>query len=125
MWARDEATLECVMFSVIRASSLEQVTFSYELATREIGYNGGANNPKILYATDPTGAFIGELKEDEERSTRKGRRISVVIVTKYGDGYAYVSFYAVEKAYRGRGYGLQTFKAGMASVGKTDVTSTD
>ena len=56
------------------------------------------------------GIFIGELD---------GVIISSLCVVKFDDNLAFLGYYVVEKRFRGKGYGLAIFKAGMASLSKS------
>ena len=91
----------------VRRSSREEIkSFIFELRAKE-GWKTGKYDHVFLYDVDPTGYFIGELN---------GKPISCVAVTKYGSKFAVLSFYMVDKEYRGKGFGLKTFQAGMASL---------
>ena len=59
------------------------------------------------FAADSTGFFVGELH---------GQPISCLSVVKHTDTYAFVGNYWVEEQYRGRGFGLRTWKIAMDSL---------
>ena len=67
----------------------------------------GALDHESFFAADKTGFFVGELG---------GQAISSVSVVKYAENFAFVGQYLVNEPYRGRGFGLRTWKAGMASL---------
>ena len=67
----------------------------------------GALDHESFFAADETGFYVGELD---------GQAISSVSVVKYSDNYAFVGQYLVNEGYRGRGYGLKTWKTAMASL---------
>ena len=67
----------------------------------------GALDHESFFAADETGFYVGELD---------GQAISSVSVVKYSDDYAFVGQYLVNEEYRGRGYGLKTWKTAMASL---------
>ena len=95
-------------FSVRQMTSPEEVAYAINLE-REEGWQPGLDDAECNYAADPTGYFVGELD---------GKKISTVSVIKW-NSFAYVASYVVEKPFRGKGYGLKTFSAGLASVDKS------
>ena len=78
------------------------------LAAKE-GWRPGAHDHECFFAADPSGVFIGELGT---------KPISCILLVKFNVEYAILSSYIVEKAYRGRGYGMQTWKVAMDSLPK-------
>ena len=73
------------------------------------GWNPGINDRNCFMAADPTG-FLGGFLGDE--------LISSVSVVKYGGGFGFLGFYIVKPAYRGQGYGLKTWDAGLEYLGR-------
>ena len=71
------------------------------------GLRPGALDHVSFFAADETGHFVGELD---------GRPISCMSVVKHAQNFAYLGNYIVDEPYRGRGYGLRTWKAAMASI---------
>ena len=74
------------------------------------GWRPGLKDAELFLACDPTAAFVGELN---------GKPIATVRISKYGDSFAFVGAYLVDKAYRGKGYGLKIFNAAVSSVKPT------
>ena len=94
-------------FVVRQITSLEEAKYMVcEVALKE-GWTPGIGDHKAFFAADPSGFFIGELN---------GKKISCICAVKYGEEFAFIGLYIVDKAYRGMGYGLKTFQAAMASV---------
>jgi GNAT superfamily N-acetyltransferase len=56
-------------------------------------------------AADPDGFLVGLLGDEP---------VATISVVKYGDSFGFLGFYIVKPAYRGRGYGLQIWNAGLA-----------
>ena len=74
------------------------------------GWRPGLKDAELFLACDPTAAFVGELN---------GKPIATVRISKYGDSFAFIGAYLVDKAYRGKGYGLKIFNAAVSSVKPT------
>ena len=97
-------------YIIRNASSVEEVkTAVTQSAVDREGWSIGMDDHELLFAVDPTGIFIGELD---------GLIISSLCVVKFGDNHAFLGHNIVDKLYRGKGYGLTIFKAGMASLSK-------
>ncbi|MBW5420123.1 GNAT family N-acetyltransferase [Streptomyces sp. BG9H] len=69
------------------------------------GWNPGLGDAPSFFAQDPDGFFIGRLD---------GEPVSAVSVVNYGESYAFLGFYLVRPDQRGRGFGLATWRAGLA-----------
>ena len=69
------------------------------------GWNPGLHDAGCFHAADPDGFLIGRL-EDEP--------VAVLSVVKYGESFGFLGFFIVKPPYRGRGFGQQIWKAGMA-----------
>lgn len=74
----------------------------------EEGWNPGLADARSFFAQDPDGFFIGRVD---------GEPVSAISVVNYGDDYAFLGFYLVRPDLRGRGYGIATWKAGLAHAG--------
>ncbi|MEU9287397.1 GNAT family N-acetyltransferase [Streptomyces sp. NPDC048275] len=72
------------------------------------GWNPGQDDARTFFAQDPEGFFIGRIDTEP---------VSAVSVVNYGADYAFLGFYLVRPDLRGRGYGLTTWKAGLAHAG--------
>jgi ribosomal protein S18 acetylase RimI-like enzyme len=76
------------------------------------GWNPGAHDAVAFHACDPKGFVVGLLD---------GEPIGSISVVRYPAGFAFLGFYLVAPAWRGRGYGFQLWQAGMARVGDCNV----
>ena len=94
-------------FSVRRLTSPEEVRHIISERAAINGYRPGALDHVSYFAADKTGFFVGELD---------GKPISCISVVKFTDDNAFVGNYAVDEPYRGKGYGLLTFKAATESL---------
>ncbi|HEX9463076.1 MAG TPA: GNAT family N-acetyltransferase [Alphaproteobacteria bacterium] len=68
------------------------------------GWNPGVHDAECFYAADPDGFLLGE---------RAGTPVSCISVVTYPENFAFLGFYIVHPAFRGCGYGLKTWLAGM------------
>ena len=67
----------------------------------------GLKDAECFLACDPTSKFIGELN---------GKPVSCITMTKYGDNFAFVGNYIVNKEYRGKGYGMKLYNAAVTNL---------
>ena len=90
-----------------KANSFDDLKFLSELLEKE-EWALGQNELRYAFNSDPSGFLVGELG---------GKPISYISVVKY-DHFAFVSYFVVVESNRGKGYGRQTWEAGLASVDK-------
>ncbi|QNS03015.1 GNAT family N-acetyltransferase [Streptomyces xanthii] len=76
------------------------------------GWNPGLADTASFFAQDPRGFFLGRVD---------GEPASAVSVVNYGDAYAFLGFYLVRPDLRGRGYGIATWRTGLAHAGSRTV----
>jgi hypothetical protein len=76
------------------------------------GWNPGLHDGPCFFATDPEGFFIGELD---------GRPVSCISCVAYDDSFGFLGQYLVKPEFRGQGYGIHTWRAGMAHLGTRNV----
>ena len=88
----------------IRAMTRQEVDIAIDWAAAE-GWNPGLYDADCFYAADPNGFLIGLLGDEP---------IATVSVVKYGDSFGFLGFYIVKPEYRGKGYGIQIWNAGLA-----------
>ena len=87
----------------------EMQRFAIEPMAKE-GWRPGLKDAECFLACDLTAVFVGELN---------GKPIATVRISKYGDSFAFIGAYLVDKEYRGKGYGLKIFNAAVSSVKPT------
>lgn len=88
----------------IRTASRDDVDLMVEWAASE-GWNPGLADAEAFYSAD-TGGFL--LAETD------GQPVSCISVVRYSDRFGFLGFYICRPAYRGRGFGLAVWKAGMS-----------
>jgi hypothetical protein len=73
------------------------------------GWRPGALDYVSYFAADETGFFVGELD---------GKPISCMSVVKHAENFAFIGHFIVDNPYRGKEYGLLTWRAALASINK-------
>ncbi len=87
----------------IRTMTESDLKIAIEWAAAE-GWNPGLHDGESFFAADPNGFFIGELD---------GEPVSTLSAVKYGKLFGFIGFYIVKPKYRGKGYGIQIWNAGI------------
>jgi hypothetical protein len=75
-------------------------------------WNPGLSDADSFYYTDPEGFLIAELD---------GEPVSCVSVVRYGDNFGFLGMYLAKQEYKGRGFGLKVFRAGMEFLGDRNI----
>lgn len=87
----------------IRAMNRKEVDLAIEWAAME-GWNPGIYDGDCFYAADPNGFLVGLLNDEP---------IAVISAIRYGESFGFLGFYIVKPEYRGKGYGIQIWNAGL------------
>ncbi|MFZ4478259.1 MAG: GNAT family N-acetyltransferase [Rhodoferax sp.] len=90
----------------IRSMTRPEVDTAIAWAAAE-GWNPGLHDARAFHAADPGGFLVG-LLDDEP--------VATISAVKYGDAFGFIGFYIVQPDSRGRGLGLQIWKAGLARL---------
>ena len=94
----------------IRVMTRQEVDLAIDWAAKE-GWNPGLYDADCFYTTDQTGFLVCLLEKEP---------IAIISVVKYGTSFAFLGFYIVKPEFRGKGYGIQIWNAGMNSlIGRT------
>ena len=83
-----------------RTMTRQEIEIPIEWAAKE-GWNPGLYDGESFHAADPDGFILG-LLDDEP--------IASISAVKYGTSFGFIGFYIVKPEYRGKGYGIQTWK---------------
>nr|WP_209319120.1 GNAT family N-acetyltransferase [Pseudoalteromonas sp. Isolate6] len=83
--------------------NLTELEIAAKWALQE-GWNPGLSDAKCYYQADPNGFLIGYLGDEP---------IASISVVKYDDTFGFLGFYIVKPEYRGQGYGMQIWQAGL------------
>lgn len=87
----------------IRILPRDEMKLILDWAAHE-GWNPGLHDGECFHAADPEGFLLGE---------RAGTPISAISAVTYPENFAFLGFYIVRPEFRGRGYGLKTWRAGL------------
>jgi GNAT superfamily N-acetyltransferase len=90
----------------IRRMTRQEVDIAIDWAAAE-GWNPGLSDANCFYAADPNGFLIGLLGDEP---------IATISAVKYGHSFGFAGFYMVKPEYRGRGFGIQIWKAGLEQL---------
>ena len=87
----------------IRTMSRKEVDIAIEWAAME-GWNPGLHDAGCYYSADPNGFLIGLLGDEP---------VATIAAIKYSESFGFLGFYIVKPGYRGKGYGIQIWNAGL------------
>ncbi len=87
----------------IKTMTRADLDIAVEWAAQE-GWNPGLQDAGCYYNADPNGFLMGMLGDEP---------IASISVVKYGESFGFLGFYIVKADYRGQGYGIQIWNAGM------------
>ena len=87
----------------IKIATQKEVGIAIDWAAQE-GWNPGLNDAQCFYHADSEGFLIGFLGE---------QAVATISVVKYGQSFGFLGFYIVHPEYRGKGYGIQIWLAGL------------
>ncbi|SEG29612.1 GNAT family N-acetyltransferase [Marinobacterium lutimaris] len=96
---------------LIRPMQPEELNLMLDWAANE-GWNPGLNDARCYYQADPKGFLLGLVG---------GEPVATISVVRYSDNLGFLGFYIVKPEYRGRGYGMQIWNAGMAYLAGCNV----
>ena len=68
----------------------------------------GLHDARSFYAADPDGLLLGELD---------GAPVGLVSAVRYGSGFGFLGLYIVRREFRGRGFGLELWRAALDHLG--------
>ncbi len=74
----------------------------------EEGWNPGLHDCDTYYGTDPGGYLSGHVD---------GEMVAAISAVRYGEGFGFVGLYIVRPSFRGQGYGMRMWNAGLANLG--------
>ncbi len=91
----------------IRVMTRDDLDLAIQWAAAE-GWNPGLGDADAFHAADPLGFLMGFVGAEP---------VTAISVVAYDEGYGFLGFYICRPEQRGRGYGWQTWQAGMARLG--------
>ena len=81
----------------------KEIDFAIEWAAKE-GWNPGLHDADCYFEADPNGFRIGLLGDEP---------VATISAIKYDNTFGFLGFYIVKPEYRGKGYGIQIWNAGL------------
>jgi ribosomal protein S18 acetylase RimI-like enzyme len=95
----------------IRLMHRSEVDFAIELAARE-GWNPGLHDAEYFYRTDPTGFFIGLVRD---------KPVGCISAVSYDATFAFIGLFIVVPEYRGKGFGRALWKTAMQHLSSHNI----
>jgi GNAT superfamily N-acetyltransferase len=90
----------------IRTMERKEMALAIDFAALE-GWNPGLHDAACFHAADPEGFLIAEWD---------GRPAGCIAAVRYEEHFGFIGFFVVAPPFRGKGVGLQLWKAGMARL---------
>ncbi|GAM60811.1 GCN5-related N-acetyltransferase [Vibrio ishigakensis] len=87
----------------IRTMNRAEIDTAVEWAANE-GWNPGLHDADCYFIADAEAFLVGYLDDEP---------IAVISVVKYDESFGFLGFYIVKPEYRGQGYGIQIWDAGI------------
>ena len=94
-----------------KTMSRKEIDITIEWAAKE-GWNPGLHDADCYHTADPNGFLIGLLGDEP---------IATISVIKYGMTFGFLGFYIVKPGYRGKGYGIQIWNAGLKYLERRNI----
>lgn len=91
---------------VVRPMAPRDVALAIDWAASE-GWNPGLNDAACFHAADAGGFLMGVVDDQP---------VATISVVRYGEADSFLGLYIVHPEHRGRGLGLQLWKAGLARL---------
>lgn len=91
----------------ISPMTLDDLRVAIDWAAAE-GWNPGLEDAEAFHAVDPDGFLMGWLGDTP---------VSAISVVRHSQHFGFLGFYLCDSRYRGKGYGWETWKTGMAVLG--------
>ncbi|SFG22043.1 hypothetical protein SAMN05518865_109243 [Duganella sp. CF458] len=95
----------------IRAMTLPELEMVLDWAAAE-GWNPGLQDAASFYAADPGGFLLGTID---------GEPVASIFAVRYGAGFGFIGGYIVRREFRGQGYGMEIWRAGVARLAGRNV----
>jgi len=95
----------------IRTLGPSEVALAIEWAAAE-GWNPGLHDAGCFHAADHDGFLVGSLDDEP---------VATISVVRYGATFGFLGLYIVRNEFRGHGYGMQIWKAGLARLAGRNV----
>ena len=87
----------------IKTMTKQDIDIMIDWAAEE-GWNPGRHDADGYFAADPQGFLVGYLGEEP---------IATISAVNYQNAFGFIGFYIVKPQYRGKGYGIKIWNAGL------------
>jgi hypothetical protein len=94
------------MTCAIRILQRDEIRLAIDWAADE-GWNPGLHDAASFHAADPQGFLVAEVD---------GVPVGCISAVAYGTSFGFIGLYIVAPAWRGRGFGLRLWNAGMSRL---------
>jgi ribosomal protein S18 acetylase RimI-like enzyme len=105
------SAMDASLSFTIRTMNRAELELALEWAADE-GWNPGLHDAQCFQAADPQGFLIGYLNEEP---------VGCISVVAYDDKFGFLGLYIVRPPFRGQGYGLKLWQAGMTYMNGRNV----
>jgi GNAT superfamily N-acetyltransferase len=92
----------------VRVMTRAELDLVVDWAAQE-GWNPGLDDARAFHSCDPLGFFVG---------VHDGEPVASISLVAYDEAFAFLGFYIVKPALRGRGFGLALWRAARARRGR-------
>jgi ribosomal protein S18 acetylase RimI-like enzyme len=96
---------------IVRRMRPRELELAIDRAAAE-GWNPGLDDASTFYAADPEGFLIATFDDEP---------IGFISAVAYGDALGFIGLYIVRPEWRGKGCGMQLWRAGMAYLGTRNI----
>lgn len=87
----------------IKTMTKQDIDIMIDWAAEE-GWNPGLHDADCYFAADPQGFLVGYLGDEP---------IATISAVNYQNAFGFIGFYIVKPQYRGKGYGIEIWNAGL------------
>jgi hypothetical protein len=95
----------------VRSAARDEMGLFFEWADRE-GWNPGRYDGPCFHDADPRGMLVAEVQ---------GEPVATISCVRYSDDFGFVGQYIARPEFRGRGFGLRLWTAGLARLAGCNV----
>jgi hypothetical protein len=90
----------------VRTMTRDDVDIAIEWAAAE-GWNPGLHDAGCFHAADPDGFLVGCIDDEP---------VATLAAVRYGASFGFIGLYIVKPGFRGKGYGIGIWNAGLARL---------
>jgi hypothetical protein len=95
----------------VRAVARDEMRLFFDWANRE-GWNPGRYDGPCFHDADPGGMLVAELHDEP---------VATISCVRYGGDFGFAGQYIARPEFRGKGFGLRLYTAGMARLARRNI----